>query len=87
MFFRLQLELQSMAQEYGVSDEEINEYFVQVSCSKTKLIELLKGENFTRWTELEDLALRKEETSVEFKYLLKSKGMDEIKRRKKFLSI
>ncbi len=46
-----------MAQEYGVNDEEINEMFIQVSCSKSKLIEYLKGESFTKWTELEDLAL------------------------------
>lgn len=57
MFRRLQAELSIMAQQYGVSDEEINDMFVEVSCSKTRLLEVLKGENFTKWSELEDIAL------------------------------
>jgi hypothetical protein len=43
MFNRLQLELQQIAQEYGVSDEDVNKLFLEVCCSKGKLVEALKG--------------------------------------------
>jgi hypothetical protein len=43
MFQRLMMELSQIGQEYGVSDEKINDLFFEVSCSKSKLIDLLKG--------------------------------------------
>lgn len=43
MFRRLQLDLQRIAQEFGVTEEEINEKFFAVNCSKTRLVEVLKG--------------------------------------------
>jgi hypothetical protein len=36
---------------------------------------------------LEDLALRRGNESEEYKYLLRSKGVEEVARRKKFLGI
>ena len=57
MFRRLQEELSKMAQQYSISDEEINELFIQVCCNKKKLIEVLQGNDFTKWNELEDMAL------------------------------
>jgi hypothetical protein len=42
-FKRLQMDLERIGQEYGVPEEKINEIFFNVSCSKTKLIECLKG--------------------------------------------
>lgn len=48
---------------------------------------MLKGEKFTQWNPLEDLALRTGTASIEYNYLLKTKGHEEIARRKKFLGI
>ncbi len=45
----------------------------------------LKGEKVDEWTYLEDLALSKHSDSSEFKWLLKSKGLDQIEKRRKFL--
>lgn len=42
-FMRLKMDLQKIGQEYGVSEDDINDIFFEVSCSKTKLIEHLKG--------------------------------------------
>lgn len=87
MFRRLQMDLQTIGKEYGVEDEEVNNIYFAVSCSKAKLVETLKGKSFTKWTELEDYGLEKGTESIEYKYLLKSKGLEEIMRRKKFLSL
>lgn len=87
MFNRLMRELVQIGQEYGVPEEEINDLFIQVSCSKSKLLETLKGQNFTKWSELEDMALQKGTESAEYRFLLKTKGHEEILRRKKFLSL
>jgi hypothetical protein len=43
MFKRLQNELSVIAQEYGVPEDEIHPVFIGVSCSKSKLMEVLKG--------------------------------------------
>lgn len=61
--------------------------FLEVSCCKAKLVEILENRTFTKWNELEDLALRRGSESEEYKYLLRSKGHDEISRRKRFLGI
>lgn len=87
MFRRLQRELHEIAQQYGVSDEEVNKLYFTVSCSKGKLIECLQGKSFTKWNELEDLALRRGTESEEYGFLLKVKGAEEIVRRRKFLGI
>ncbi len=87
MFERLRMDLQRIAQEYGVDEDKVNDTFFEVSCSKSKLIDVLKGQNFTKWNELEDMALNTNPDSVHYKYLLKVKGADEILRRKKFLGI
>ena len=87
MFRRLQEELSKMAQQYSISDEEINELFIQVCCNKKKLIEVLQGNDFTKWNELEDMALISDPNSPQFKYLLKQKGQEEINRRKRFLGL
>ena len=76
-----------IGQEYGVNIEDVHSKFIEVSCSKGKLIDVLQGQSFTKWNELEDLALSRGTESAEYTYLLKSKGHDEILRRKKFLSI
>ena len=87
MFRRLQMELSQLGQKYGVDDMEINQMFVEVSCCKAKLIEILEKKTFTKWNELEDLALRRGTETDEYKYLLRSKGAEEIQRRRRFLGI
>lgn len=59
--------------------------FIEVSCSKSKLIEVLEGKSFSKWNGLEDLALLRGTESEEYRYLLKNKGYEEIVRRKRFL--
>lgn len=86
-FRRLQMELQKIAQEYGVNEEDIHMMFIEVSCSKKKLIETLQGKSYSKWNELEDMALTKDSESNEYRFLLKTKGYEEIIRRKKFLGI
>ena len=65
--------------------DEVHATYIEVSCSKGKLIEVLKGQSYTKWNELEDLALSRGTESPEYTYLLKNKGPEEIIRRKKFL--
>ncbi len=67
--------------------DELNALFMEVSCSKGALIDLLQGKKFQKWSKLEDMALARGCDSEEYKYLLKSKGHEEILRRKKFLEI
>ena len=51
------------------------------------MIDVLEGKSFTKWNELEDLALRRGTECPEYSYLLKTKGYEEIIRRKQFLDI
>jgi hypothetical protein len=37
--------------------------FMDVNCSKSKLVEVLKGQSFKKWNALEDLALKEPEDS------------------------
>ena len=76
-----------MSKEYSFPIEEVHSMFIECSCSKAKLVELLKGSTFTKFNELEDLALKFGTESDAYKYLLKTKGYEEILRRKKFLGI
>jgi len=41
----------------------------------------------TTWTEIDDLFIKSSEESPEYQHLLKSKGLEEMIRRKKFLGI
>lgn len=45
----------------------------------------LRGEKVSEWTYLEDLALSKAQDTTEFQWLMRSKGMVEIDKRRKFL--
>eukprot|EP00347_Sterkiella_histriomuscorum_P011097 403373765 len=87
MFRRLQMELSEIGQRYGVGDLEVNKMFIEVSCCKAKLIEVLERQSFSKWSELEDLALRRGVDSEEYKYLMRQKGAEEVARRVKFLGI
>ncbi len=55
-------------------------------CGDLTVVErALKGEKVEEWTYLEDLALSKPQDSSEFQWLLKSKGPEQIEKRRKFL--
>lgn len=43
MFNRLNSELADIAQQYAVNEEEVHKIFIEVSCSKSKLLDILKG--------------------------------------------
>ncbi len=43
MNMRLFMDLQKIGQEYGVNEDDLNDIFFSVSCSKSKLVEALKG--------------------------------------------
>ena len=57
MFNRLMKELVQIGKDHSKNEDEINDLFFKVCCSKAKLIEYLKKENYTKWSELEDLAI------------------------------
>lgn len=85
-FRRLGLELEQIASEYGVDYDKVIEMFEQVCCSKKHLRLLLENKSYTKWSKLDDIGL-KDESCIEYKHLLKEKGIEEIERRKKFLGI
>ncbi len=87
MFDLLNEYLEQKSEEYNVPMDKVQKLFISVSCSKRKLEEMLKGIGFSKWTALEDLALKKGDASDEYAYLVQSKSDDEIRRRKKFLGI
>ena len=85
---RLLKDLTDIAKEYGVEEEKVFELFEAVSCSKKHLRLALEKKAFTQWTSLDDLMLKAgcdNPDTPEFKELVKSKGLEEIDRRKKFL--
>ncbi len=59
--------------------------FVKVSGDTEAIRKHFEGRNVLMWTYLEDLALTKDEGSMEFKCLLEVKGKEEIEKRKAFL--
>ena len=52
------MDLQRIAQEFGQTEDDINEKFFKLNCSKSRLIEVLKGQKFSQWCEIDDYALR-----------------------------
>ena len=57
-----------------------------MSCNRDKLVKILQGESKGMWIELEDLAL-KESGGQMYNHVLKTKGLDEVNARKRFLEI
>ena len=77
--------LQALKERYNKTTEQISELFVRVCGDLTCVEAALKGEKVDEWSYLEDLALSKPTDSSEFQWLLKSKGMEQIEKRRKFL--
>jgi len=81
-------ELQGYASQYSREFDEILLLFEEVNCNKAKLKEVLEGKSFAKWSELEDLALQEtDHTSRQYEFLIKTKGEEEVQRRKVFLGI
>ena len=87
IFRRLQSELESLAKQYSIEFDEVQALYIQAQCNKDKLKEILTGRNYTTWTELDDLCLKKGDSrSREYRVLLKDKGVEQIEKRKKYLA-
>ena len=84
---RLCRELKEISNDYGVEFDTILDMFESVSCSKKHLRAALEKKTFTAWTALDDIGLQNGEDSAEYEHLLRTKGQEEIDRRKKFLGI
>lgn len=81
------MDLQRIAQEFGQTEDEVNDKFFKLNCSKSRLIEVLKGQKFSQWCEIEDYALKLDNEGPFYKVLLETKGAEDIARRRKFLGL
>ena len=81
------MDLQRIAQEFGQTEDDINDKFFKLNCSKSRLIEVLKGQKFSQWCEIDDYALRQYSEGPYYNLLLETKGAEDIARRKKFLGL
>lgn len=84
---RLMMELEEIAMSYSKDLDEVIAIFEKVNCSKTRLREVLEGKSFTKWTSLEDMAVRKPKDSKEFNYIIKTKGEEAVAARCAFLEL
>jgi len=75
-----------MAFHYGVEFEKALELFEQVCCCKKQLKVALESEEYVSWTKGDDSALNNVD-SLEYKLLVKTKGLETIQRRRKFLNV
>lgn len=78
--------LQSVADQYSLSLEKVQEDFENLNCSKEKLIELYKKERYTKWGKLHDLALARMDKDSSLLAILETHfSRQEIEERKRFL--
>ena len=75
-----------MANNHSMTLDDALELFESVCCSKSHFKLALEKKCYTKWTKMDDFGLTNEE-SPEYEYLLKTKGKEEIERRKKFLGL
>lgn len=85
-FRRLYEELETLAKQYSKDIEEIYKLFEEVGCSKEQLKKLLQGHSYTRWSELEDMALQSNDPR-QVTYIIKTKGQEAVDARIVFLGI
>lgn len=57
-----------------------------MNCSKAQLKSVLEGQSYAKWSVLEDLALKGGDKQ-QLRYLLKTKGHEQMQKRAKFLGI
>ena len=79
-------ELTAIAKQYSRDIDEILQIFEEVNCSKQQLKKVLEGQSYCKWNELEDLALNSND-KMQYNYLLKCKGQEEVDRRLIFLGV
>ena len=77
-----------MAKMHSKTIDEVESIFMKVDCDKAKVREILSNQSFTKWSELEDICVeRGDRTSRQYKSLVKDKGLEEIERRRVYLSL
>lgn len=85
-FENLSEELRHFSKVYARSIEEIHMLFMEVSCDLGNLHRLLEGRDSTlKWTELEDIAVQSNPESVEYSFICKQRGKEEVEKRRLFL--
>ena len=75
-----------MSQQYGITFDRALEIFESVSCDKKQFRQVLENKSYTTWSALDDLGLSNED-GPEYEHLVRTKGAEEVERRKKFLGI
>ena len=83
---RLLNEIEELAFKYGVEFDKALDIFKDVACCKKAFKEALESGEHVIWTEFDDQTLKNVD-SPEYRQLVKSKGLDEINRRRKFLGL
>ena len=84
---RVLSELESLAKMYSREFKEVEDMWLDFKCDKVKVREILAKQSFSEWSELEDLCVeRGDRTSRQYKSLVKDKGLEEIERRRVYLS-
>ena len=86
-YYTLNDKLEEISQKYNKPFKEICMKFGEVSGDVEALEKYLNGEEVVVWTEFEDMALAHTHDSSVYEYLLETKGIDEIKKRKSYLEI
>lgn len=86
IFKRLMCELETTAKQYGRDIDDVLKLFEEVNCSKAALKKALEGSEYVKWTELEDMALHNEKDD-QIEYLLRTKGQEEVEKRRNFLGL
>lgn len=85
-FLSITNQINTVAEKFEKTPEEVMIYFQQASCNFATLEEFLQTSNKELlWNPLEDYALKLDENSVEYQYLLSIKGQEKIDERIKFL--
>lgn len=85
-FALLAQDMITLATKYNKPVHDLHKQYYQVSCNREKLVRLLEGKETTKWTELEDLALKDPESEA-FRFISKEKGQSEVEERMKFLEL
>ena len=80
---------QKYGERLGKTIEDLQRDLYSVNDDVRALELLLKGERVTTWNDIEDLMLRKhlDVKSQEFQLLIKTKGPEEVQKRRDFLGV
>ena len=83
----IQAKLQTLALRYSREYNEVKDIFYKVSCIFDTLKEVLKmGDEKLMWTDEQDEELRENNPKI-MKYLIKEKGQESVKNRRKYLGL